>query len=83
MQARSAVSPSMTVQDTRADAIRARNLSDTLLADETYHIEFQGYLSNHAKHAVVALHGLQAPPDLIQKYWDMCACSLRNLKYPF
>jgi len=41
-----------------------------LLADERYHIEFNGYLSNHVKHALIALAGLGAPADRIQEYWD-------------
>jgi len=41
-----------------------------LLSDKTFFIEFQGYLSNHAKHAIVALDKLQAPPERIQEYWD-------------
>jgi Questin oxidase-like len=41
-----------------------------LLSDKTFFIEFQGYLSNHAKHAIVALDKLQAKPERIQEYWD-------------
>eukprot|EP00045_Choanoeca_perplexa_P022287 m.8981 g.8981 ORF g.8981 m.8981 type:complete len:418 (+) comp9334_c0_seq2:294-1547(+) len=41
-----------------------------LLADTTYHIEFNGYLTNHAKHAVIALSRLQAPDSKIQEYYD-------------
>jgi hypothetical protein len=36
----------------------------------TYDIEFNGYLSNHAKHAIVALDKLRAPDPRIQEYWD-------------
>ncbi|CAB9513901.1 The proteasome is a multicatalytic proteinase complex which is characterized by its ability to cleave peptides with Arg [Seminavis robusta] len=42
-----------------------------LLSDKTFFIEFQGYLSNHGKHAIVALDKLEAKPERIQGYWDM------------
>lgn len=29
-----------------------------------------GYLSNHAKHAIIALDRLQAPESRVQQYWD-------------
>lgn len=41
-----------------------------LLSDKTFFIEFKGYLSNHAKHAIVALDKLEAKPQRIQEYWD-------------
>lgn len=41
-----------------------------LLSDKTFFIEFQGYLSNHSKHAIVALDKLHAKPERIQEYWD-------------
>lgn len=50
-----------------------RTLAQTLLSDKSYDIVFHGYLHNHVKHAVIALHGLQAPAEVIQRYWDMCA----------
>uniref|UniRef100_A0A7R9YFR3 Uncharacterized protein n=1 Tax=Pinguiococcus pyrenoidosus TaxID=172671 RepID=A0A7R9YFR3_9STRA len=56
-----------------AGASAEREVHETthrLLDNEEYHIEFNGYLSNHVKHAVVALHGLQASPADIQRYWD-------------
>lgn len=56
-----------------ASTTAAYEVTERLLADETYHIEFNGYLSNHAKHAVIGLYGLDASPKAIQKYWDMCA----------
>jgi len=59
--ARSASSPSSA----------AAAVAQELLSDAKYDIEFNGYLSNHAKHAVVALWGLGAPPERIQGYWDM------------
>jgi hypothetical protein len=43
---------------------------DQLLNDRTYHIEFNGHLTNHAKHAVVALAGLGASPQRIRAYYD-------------
>jgi len=43
---------------------------ETLLNDQSYHIEFNGYLTNHVKHAVVALKGLGASPQRIQEYYD-------------
>lgn len=42
----------------------------TLLSDRSYDIEFNGYLSNHVKHAVIALQRLQAPPERVEEYWD-------------
>jgi HAD superfamily hydrolase (TIGR01509 family) len=41
-----------------------------LLSDETYHIEFNGHLTNHVKHAVVALAGLGVAPERIRAYHD-------------
>lgn len=43
---------------------------ETLLNDQSYHIEFNGFLTNHVKHAVVALHRLGASPQRIQEYYD-------------
>ncbi|MGH3898343.1 MAG: questin oxidase family protein [Pseudonocardiaceae bacterium] len=48
----------------------ASEVVDRLLADQTYHIEFNGHLTNHAKHAVVALAGLGASPEKIKAYYD-------------
>jgi hypothetical protein len=42
-----------------------------LLADRAYDIEFHGFLSNHAKHAVVALDRLGATEERTMEYWDM------------
>ena len=39
-----------------------------MLADDSFHIEFHGYLSNHAKHAVIALHRLGATADDVAAY---------------
>nr|QOJ56162.1 Questin oxidase family protein [Streptomyces candidus]USF91797.1 hypothetical protein DUF4243 [Streptomyces candidus] len=46
------------------------SVADELLDDRTYHIEFNGHLTNHAKHAVVALAGLGASPEKIKAYYD-------------
>ena len=46
-------------------------LSQELLADRTFDIEFHGYLTNHVKHAIVALDRLGASEARIQEYWDM------------
>lgn len=43
---------------------------DELLDDQTYDIEFNGHLTNHAKHAVIALAGLGASPHRIRAYYD-------------
>ena len=50
-----------------------RELIDELLDDRTYHIEFNGHLTNHAKHAVVALAGLGVPAEEIKAYYDAYA----------
>ncbi len=42
---------------------------DELLNDPTYHIEFNGHLTNHAKHAVVALVGLGASSQKVHSYY--------------
>lgn len=42
---------------------------DALLADTSHHIEFNGHLSNHSKHAVVALAGLGASANRIEEYY--------------
>ncbi|TMR35993.1 questin oxidase family protein [Nonomuraea zeae] len=46
---------------------------DDLLDDRTYHIEFNGHLTNHAKHAVVALAGLGVPAADVKAYYDAYA----------
>ncbi|NKY33470.1 questin oxidase family protein [Nocardia speluncae] len=40
-----------------------------LLDDRSYHIEFNGHLTNHVKHAVIALAGIGAPEHLIRDYY--------------
>jgi hypothetical protein len=47
-----------------------RELIDRLLDDRTYHIEFNGHLTNHSKHAVVALAGLGVPAPRIKAYYE-------------
>ena len=41
-----------------------------MLDDQSFHIEFNGFLSNHAKHAVIALNGLGASAQDIEEYRD-------------
>ncbi|MEU6350865.1 HAD-IA family hydrolase [Streptomyces sp. NPDC047072] len=43
---------------------------DRLLADRSRHIEFNGHLTDHIKHAVVALAGLGVDPRRIEEYHD-------------
>lgn len=40
-----------------------------LLDDRSYHIEFNGHLTNHAKHAVIALTAIGAPEQIIRDYY--------------
>lgn len=42
----------------------------SLLDDTSYHIEFNGHLTNHNKHAVVALSGLGASEKRIKSYYE-------------
>ncbi|MGF1703644.1 questin oxidase family protein [Photobacterium makurazakiensis] len=41
-----------------------------LLNDKAYDIEFNGHLTNHVKHAVIALDGLGVPISRIQDYYE-------------
>jgi hypothetical protein len=43
---------------------------DGLLNDPQHHIEFNGHLTNHVKHAVIALHGMGVAAPDIQAYYD-------------
>ena len=52
------------------DKINRLVLVETLLNDPSFHIEFNGYLSNHVKHAVIAFNGLEASPKMIKEYHD-------------
>lgn len=52
------------------DGEKGSELVETLLNDQSFHIEFNGFLSNHIKHAVVALNGLGASPKKIKEYRD-------------
>ncbi|ELP69663.1 HAD-IA family hydrolase [Streptomyces turgidiscabies] len=45
-------------------------LVEDMLNDRTHHIEFNGHLTNHVKHAVVALAGLGIAPERIKAYHD-------------
>ena len=49
------------------------NRVDQMLDDKSFHIEFHGYLSNHAKHAVITLNGLGAPAGDIAAYVEQYA----------
>ncbi|MFC9996872.1 questin oxidase family protein [Nocardia sp. NPDC127526] len=40
-----------------------------LLDDRSHHIEFNGHLTNHVKHAVVALAAIGAPEHIIRDYY--------------
>lgn len=44
-----------------------------LLADKRYDIEFNGHLTNHVKHAVIALAGLGVPEERIAWYYQRYA----------
>ncbi|WP_312018507.1 questin oxidase family protein [Streptomyces sp. I05A-00742] len=48
-------------------------LIERLLDDRSHHIEFNGHLSNHVKHAVVALARLGAAPERIKDYYESYA----------
>ena len=52
------------------DEENGRNVVERLLNDKSYHIEFNVFLTNHAKHAVIALEGLGASPQRIKDYYD-------------
>ncbi|KDM93314.1 questin oxidase family protein [Photobacterium galatheae] len=41
-----------------------------LLDDQTYDIEFNGHLTNHIKHAVIALNGLGIHAERIKAYYE-------------
>jgi hypothetical protein len=43
---------------------------ETLLNDQSYHIEFNGFLTNHAKQGVIALKGLGASSQRIKEYYN-------------
>jgi len=52
------------------DEKKELKLMETLLNDQSYHIEFKVFLTNHVKHAVIALKRLGASPQRIQEYYD-------------
>ena len=55
------------------DDENALKVVETLLNDQSYHIEFNVYLTNHVKHAIVALNGLGASPQRMKEYYDTYA----------
>ncbi|MEE8608766.1 MAG: questin oxidase family protein [Nitrospiraceae bacterium] len=55
------------------DEKNRRNVVERLLNDQSYHIEFNVFLTNHVKHAVIALNGLGASPQRIEDYYDSYA----------
>ncbi len=46
------------------------NVLETLLNDTSYHIEFNGFLTNHSKQGIIALKGLEASAQRIKEYYD-------------
>ncbi|MFI9508898.1 questin oxidase family protein [Nocardia sp. NPDC052566] len=52
-----------------------------LLDDRSYHIEFNGHLTNHVKHAVIALAGIGAPDSVIRAYHENY-CELTPYGFP-
>ena len=55
------------------DKKKVLNVMETLLNDQSFHIEFNGFLSNHVKHGVVALNGLGASLQRIKEFYDIYA----------
>ena len=55
------------------DEENGQNVVERLLNDQSYHIEFNVYLTNNVKHAVIALKGLGASPQRIKDYYDSYA----------
>ena len=53
-----------------AEEKMALNVVETLLNDQSYHIEFNVFITNHVKQGVVALKGLGASPQRINEYYD-------------
>jgi uracil phosphoribosyltransferase len=52
------------------ETVTNSNIIESLLNDSRYHIEFNGHLTNHAKHAVIALSGLGLPPEKVKEYYE-------------
>lgn len=50
-----------------------KDLVNSLLDDQNYHIEFNGHLTNHNKHAVIALNGLGASIERMKAYYEAYA----------
>ncbi|MEU6224709.1 HAD-IA family hydrolase [Streptomyces sp. NPDC047042] len=61
-------SPAENSSDSHSSA--GNTLVEDMLNDRTHHIEFNGHLTNHVKHAVVALAGLGIAPERIKAYHD-------------
>jgi Questin oxidase-like len=59
-----------TTTQEQSGALTMRPGARSLLENRSYNIEFHGFLSNHAKHAVIALERLSAPQERVQEYWD-------------
>lgn len=57
-------------QNTQENKSIASKIVTELLTDKTYHIEFNGHLTNHAKHAVIALAGLGVSDQKIKEYYE-------------
>jgi HAD superfamily hydrolase (TIGR01509 family) len=53
-----------------AAAARRSAVVEELLDDRRYHIEFNGHLTNHVKHAVIALAGLGASRERVRSYYE-------------
>ena len=54
------------------DEKKELNVMETLLNDQSYHIEFNGFLTNHVKHAVIALKrlgGADQKDEYILEFW--------------
>jgi hypothetical protein len=60
----------------------AKQVTHGLLDNRQYHIEFHGFLTNHVKHAVVGLHGLEASAERIKHYWNECAPRIHIVCHP-
>ncbi len=52
------------------EANKDLEIIETLLNDQSYHIEFNGFLTNHSKQGVVALKGLEASTQRIKEYYN-------------
>jgi hypothetical protein len=62
------------------DENKALSVMETLLNDRSYHIEFNGFLTNHAKQGVIALKRLDASAKRIEEFYNLYA---RQTTYGF